>query len=122
MSAIPILRFCPDQDGAARWLPPMKAAILDYLFDAAYPRTVRQVWRAVGDGRALTTVQTHLLHMTAAGLLIRSRQYISTFAPALSRAEFEVYQFDAMLRAIGRNEVEQWLDSQPREVSNDRCR
>jgi len=115
MSTIPIFRFRPNRVDAARWLGPTQAAILEYLWEAERPRTVKQIWRAVGDGRALTTIGTHLLRMADAGLLLRSGSYTSLFAPALTRAEFEGYQFNAILTAIGCDAVAAWLAAQPQE-------
>ncbi|WP_242905976.1 BlaI/MecI/CopY family transcriptional regulator [Actinomadura terrae] len=51
----------------------LEAAVLDVLWAAAGPMTVREVQTAVGGGLARTTITTILSRLTAKGLLRRAR-------------------------------------------------
>ncbi len=109
MPRIPLYPFRPDRSGTARWLRPSWARIMDLVWDAPRAVTIKYVWRTLDDGRALTTIQTHLLLMTQAGLLLRYQSYGSVFAPACTRQEFEQVQTDALLTALGADALADYL-------------
>lgn len=102
---IPIMRFRPDADGLERWLGPLEAAIMAYIWNADRPVTVRRVWRALdcadGAQRALSTILTTMARLAEKRLLTRAiagQTYI--YAATCTEAEFVELQIAAILRSV----------------------
>ena len=102
-AAIPIMRFDPRASGLERWLGPLEAACMEYLYSSTDgPRTVKHVWHGMRHSdHAYTTIMTTLVRLARKGLLSRRRAGMAyVYVTTCSRDEFVELQIAAVLRSV----------------------
>lgn len=101
-ATIPIMRFNPSADGLERWLGPLEAACMDYLYSADGPHTVKHVWHGMRQSdNAYTTIMTTMTRLAKKGLLSRRRAGMAyVYVTTCSRDEFVELQIAAVLRSV----------------------
>jgi len=98
---IPVMRFNPAVSGLERWLGPLEADLMDLLYDADGPRTVKQIWRLNERDLGYTTVMTTMVRLAEKGLLARRRNGMAyTYWPTCTREEFIELQLAAVRRSV----------------------
>lgn len=104
---IPIMRFNPAADGLLRWLGPLEAACMAYVWSEARPLTTKRVWRELGliygPSRCHSTVATTMQRLVTKGLLSCvsvGRYWTHTYTPTCTEAEFIELQVAAILRSV----------------------
>lgn len=104
---IPILRYRPQAEGLERWFGSLEAAIMDIVWSAGSPRTIKQIWRALQESYAdiaYTTAMTTVHRLWKKGLLIRDPtprpSNTHVYRPSCSDVEFEELQRRAILQSL----------------------
>ena len=103
---LPILRYKPTADGLLRWLGPTEAAIMEIIWAAERPITVKAIWREIEREYrelAYTTVMTTMERLAEKQLLDRRRPSGSSayvYTPRETRAQFEARQAAAILASL----------------------
>ena len=91
---LPVLRFDPSKEGAERWLGPTEAAIMEIVWAAERPITVKAIWREIEREYrelAYTTVMTTMERLAEKQLLDRRRPIGSSayvYSARETRAQF----------------------------------
>jgi len=104
---LPILRFRPQAKGAERWLGSLEAAIMEIVWSADSPRTIKQVWRALQESYgdlAYTTAMTTVHRLWKKGLLTRNSVPLTSnthiYRASCSEAEFVELQTRAIIQSL----------------------
>jgi predicted transcriptional regulator len=100
----PVFRFNPTKTDLERWLGPLETPIMEAMWRADYPRTVRGVWRELtqlGAPQAYTTVMTTMVRLWAKGMLNRSgKSRTYQYTTRETRMQFEERQIAAIQASI----------------------
>ena len=102
---LPVLRFDPSKEGAERWLGPLEAAIMEVVWSAGRPVTVKAVWRLLKldyhPKIAYTTAMTTMTRLAEKRLLERTRKGMAYVYTAVeTREQFEARQRAAILASL----------------------
>lgn len=96
-------RYDFDADGLERWLGPLEAALMDYLWDCTSPRTLAQVHYYRGGGRTSSTIQTTLHRLVRKGLLrrVEAPHADYQYTPVEPRETWEARQIEIVRESLG---------------------
>ena len=101
---LPVLRFDPSKEGAERWLGPTEAAIMEIIWAAERPITVKGILRRLERSYhplAYTSVLTTTDRMYDKQLLDRGRAGPAfVYSARETRAQFEERQRAAILASL----------------------
>jgi len=101
MTDIPILPYNPRKEGLQRWLGPLSATVMEYLWEDGRPLTVRRIKSLIGIRRGYTTFATTLDRLVAKGLLVVSKKRgYRVYEPCYDRSVWEQAQYDALLASM----------------------
>jgi len=101
MSSIPILPYDPRKEGLQRWIGPLSATVMDYLWEDGRPLTVRRIKSFIGIRRGYTTFATTLDRLVDKGLLnVYKKRGYKVYEQRYDRQVWEQAQYDALLASI----------------------
>lgn len=106
---LPVLRFNPTKDGIERWMGPLETIVMESMWRADYPRTVKGVWKELGQlgqPQAYTTIMTTMGRLWEKAILSREKRGASyAYRARETRAQFEERQIAAILASIDEGQL-----------------
>ncbi len=101
---LPICRLNPTKFGLERWLGPLETLVMEAMWANDYPRTVKGVWKELGQlghPQVYTTIMTTMTRLYQKGMLNRDKPGQGyAYRVRETRAQFEERQIAAARASI----------------------